>query len=458
MSRTISLLPVAFRIALREMRGGLKGFYIFLACIALGTAAIAAVNSVSSAITTSIASEGRSLLAGDMRFELNNREANEAELGFLEGLGTLSHSIGLRSMARLSDGTDQSLVEVKAVDGPYPLYGEVVTDPPGALRGLFTPASDGAYGALAAPLLLDRLGLKVGDEILIGNARFRIEASLVTEPDALSEGFGFAPRLLTSLEGLRATGLIQTGSLVEHAYKIRFDQGVQSIEEIRKRAQDEFPNAGWSIRGSDRAAPSLTENIERFSQFLTLVGLTALIVGGVGVANAVRSFLEAKRTVIATLKCVGAPAAAVVMVYLFQIAFIALVGIAIGLAIGAVSPMLAMPYLAMFLPVSAAPELHLPALALAAVFGVLTTLAFAILPLGHARQVPATALFREQGFQAGGLPSWPYVLATTVTLLVLAALAIWSAEDRFLAFLFMGSMALVFLILRVVAIAIEFIA
>lgn len=454
MSRAISLLPVAFRIALREMRGGLRGFYIFLACIALGTAAIAAVNSVSSAITASIASEGRSLLAGDIRFELNNREANDAELGFLEGLGKLSRSIGLRSMARLPDGADQSLVEVKAVDEAYPLYGEVVSNPPDRLQTLFTPARDGVYAALGAPLLLDRLGLKTGDEILIGNARFRIEASLVTEPDALSEGFGFAPRLLTSLEGLRATGLIQTGSLVEHAYKIKFDQ-TQSIEEIRKRAQEEYPNAGWAIRDSDRAAPSLTENVERFSQFLTLVGLTALIVGGVGVANAVRSFLESKRTVIATLKCVGAPAAAVVMVYLFQIAFIALVGITIGLFVGAVSPMVAMPYLARFLPVSAAPELHFPALALAAIFGLLTTLAFAILPLGHAREVPATALFREQGFEARALPSWPYALATVITLILLTALAIWSAEDRFLASLFMGAMALVFLILRLVAVVIE---
>lgn len=454
MSRAISLLPVAFRIALREMRGGLRGFYIFLACIALGTAAIAAVNSVSSAITASIASEGRSLLAGDIRFELNNREANDAELGFLEGLGKLSRSIGLRSMARLPDGADQSLVEVKAVDEAYPLYGEVVSNPPDRLQTLFTPARDGVYAALGAPLLLDRLGLKTGDEILIGNARFRIEASLVTEPDALSEGFGFAPRLLTSLEGLRATGLIQTGSLVEHAYKIKFDQ-TQSIEEIRKRAQEEYPNAGWAIRDSDRAAPSLTENVERFSQFLTLVGLTALIVGGVGVANAVRSFLESKRTVIATLKCVGAPAGAVVMVYLFQIAFIALVGITIGLFVGAVSPMVAMPYLARFLPVSAAPELHFPALALAAIFGLLTTLAFAILPLGHAREVPATALFREQGFEARALPSWPYALATVITLILLTALAIWSAEDRFLASLFMGAMALVFLILRLVAVVIE---
>ncbi|MBO3762514.1 ABC transporter permease [Ciceribacter sp. L1K22] len=451
MRKSLALVPVSFRIALREMRGGLSGFYIFLACIALGTAAIAAVNSVSSAITASITSEGRTLLAGDIRFELNNREASQSELAFLQKFGAVSQSVGLRSMARLPDGTDQSLVELKAVDESYPLYGELTTEPAGLAASLFAPPEESTYTALVAPLLLDRMGLSAGDHLLIGDARFRIAAAVVTEPDALSEGFGFAPRLMTSLAGLRATGLLQTGSLVEYTYKIRLSPSAPSIEDIREASQKDFPNAGWSIRSSDRAAPSLTENVQRFSQFLTLVGLTALVVGGVGVANAVRAFLDSKRTVIATLKCVGAPAGAVVMVYFFQIAFIALVGIVIGLVVGAAAPMLAMPYLARFLPISAGPELHGQALVLAALFGILTTLAFAIIPLGHARKVPATALFREHGTQSKGLPSWSYLTATAVTLLALATLAIWSAEDRFLALLFVGSMAVVFAVLRFVA-------
>lgn len=164
-----------------------------------------------------------------------------------------------------------------------------------------------------------------------------------------------------------------------------------------RRAPPRNSSAGWAIRTSDRAAPSLTENITRFSQFLTLVGLTALIVGGVGVANAVRAFLDSKRTTIATFKCLGAPAQVVVLIYLIQIAIIALGGILIGLVIGALSPMLAAQFLAQFLPVSTTPTLYPGALLLATLFGILTTLAFAILPLGHAREVPATALFREQG-------------------------------------------------------------
>ncbi|MGZ2485686.1 putative ABC transport system permease protein [Rhizobium pisi] len=449
-------VSLAFRLALRELRGGIRGFYIFLACIALGTGAIAAVNSVSQSITDTIASQGQELLAGDVRFELNNREATPQEMGFLEGLGTVSVSTGLRSMARKPDGSDQALVEVKAVDDAYPLYGRFEAEPNYPLTALLA-GEGGTYGAVAAPLLLDRLGLSVGDELLLGNVKLSITGTVKTEPDALSEGFGFAPRLLVSRRALEASGLIQTGSLVEHAYKIRLEDKAQ-MSGIQARAAREFPSAGWAIRTSDRAAPSLTENITRFSQFLTLVGLTALIVGGVGVANAVRAFLDSKRTTIATFKCLGAPAMTVVLIYLFQIAIIALGGILIGLVIGALSPILAAQFLAQFLPVSTAPTLYPGALLLATLFGILTTLAFAILPLGHAREVPATALFREQGFEARHLPSWPYILLAALFMAALAGLAILTAYDRFIAVVFVGAIVFAFVVLRLVAAAIAWLA
>jgi putative ABC transport system permease protein len=449
-------ISLAFRLALRELRGGLKGFYIFLACIALGTAAIAAVNSVSQSITDTIASQGQELLAGDVRFELNNREATPQEMNFLRGLGEVSVSTGLRSMARKPDGSDQALVEVKAVDDAYPLYGTFEAEPNYPLSSLLS-GEGGTYGAVVAPLLLERLGLQIGDELLLGNVKLSITGTVKTEPDALSEGFGFAPRMLVSRKALQASGLIQTGSLVEHAYKIKLeDRG--TMNGIQARASREFPAAGWSIRTSDRAAPSLTENITRFTQFLTLVGLTALIVGGVGVANAVRAFLDAKRTTIATFKCLGAPAAVVVWIYLFQIAIIAAGGILTGLVLGALSPMLAAQFLAQFLPVSTDPTLYPGALLLAALFGMLTTLAFAILPLGHAREVPATALFREQGFEARHLPSWPYVLLAALFMAALAGLAVLTAYDRFIAVVFVGAIIFAFVILRLVAALIAWLA
>ncbi len=443
-------LPLALRLALREMRGGLRGFYIFLACIALGTAAIAGVNSVSAAITQAIGTQGQTLLAGDVRFELTNRFATPEEMAYFESLGDVSLSTGLRSMARLADGSDQALVEARGVDGLYPLYGTLETAPQKPAAELFAKTGE-AYGAVVAPLLLDRLGLAVGDEILLGTARLKVTATLVREPDAVSEGFGFAPRLLLSEEALRATGLVQTGSLVKNAYRIRLADPALPLAGIRAAAGKAFPSAGWSIRTADAAAPSLTANITRFSQFLTLVGLTALIVGGVGVANAVRAYLDSKRSVIATFKCLGAPASLVALVYLAQIALIAAAGILIGLVAGALMPMVAMRFLEGILPVPAEAAIYPSALVLAAVFGLLTALAFAVLPLGHARAVPATALFREQGFEARGLPGWPYLLGAGLLLAALAGLAVLTAYDRRIALVFLGAIAFSFVVLRAVA-------
>ncbi|OCP37810.1 ABC transporter permease [Ensifer sp. LC163] len=454
---SIRLRPLlALRLALREMRGGLRGFYIFLACIALGTAAIAGVNSLSQSITATIASQGRDLLAGDIRFELNNRVATTEERAFLDGLGPVSVSAGLRSMARLPDGSNQALVELKAVDAAYPLYGRLESQPDQPLGSLLAQQGD-VFGAVAAPLLLDRLGISVGDEILLGNARIRISGTIVREPDALSDGFGFAPRLMVSAEALAASGLVQTGSLVEHGYKVKLSDPTR-VTAARSDAETRFPSAGWSIRTSSNAAPSLTANITRFSQFLTLVGLTALIVGGVGVANAVRAYLDQKRSVIATFKCLGAPASLVAMIYLSQILLIALIGIGLGLVLGALIPFVAAQFLADLLPISTEFRLYPGALGIAALFGVLTALAFAILPLGRARGIPATALFRQQGFDPTGFPAWPYLVGALACLIALAGLAIWTAYDRYISLVFLGAIAFAFIVLRLVSLLISWLA
>ncbi|MEM6460843.1 MAG: ABC transporter permease [Pseudomonadota bacterium] len=458
MSR-VAELKLALRLALREMRGGLYGFYIFLACIALGTAAIAGVNSVARSITSAITEEGQSILGGDVRFELQNRAADPDELAFLDRQGTLTQTVGLRSMTRLPDGSDQTLVEAKAVDPRYPLYGALLTTPPLGFDALFS-AKDGEYGVAVAPLLLDRLGVNVGDRVLLGNAQFEIRAVIDSEPDALSDGFGFAPRLLFSRGGLAASGLVQVGSLVEYAYKIRLAPGASdaAIRQLRQAADAEFPAAGWSFRSRSNAAPALSANIVRFSQFLTLVGLTALIVGGVGVANAVRAYLDSKRSVIATFKCLGASGGFVFSVYLIQIMIITTIGIAFGLVLGALMPVLASIALSEFLPVSSDVVLFPGALLFAAVFGYVTALAFAILPLGRSRDVPATALFREQGFDAAGLPKPLYLFAATVLVVVLASLAIFTSYDRFIATVFIGGIAFAFVILRLVSALIEYLA
>ena len=299
--RLIQDIPLALRLAIREMRGGFSGFYIFILCILLGTAAIAGVNSVSRSMTSAIDTQGQQILAGDIRFGLKNRLAKPDELAFIESLGKVSLASNLRSMVRRADKQTQALSELKAVDGAYPLYGTFQAEPNQPVQALLAK-TDGMHGALAQPMLLERLGVKVGDRILLGDLELVVRGTIVNEPDSLSDGFGFAPRLMVSRDALADSGLIQVGSLVDNYYRVKLDDPTIGRRIVRVDADKKFPEAGWSIRGAANAAPSLTENIERFSEFLTLVGLAALAAGGVGVANAVGAFLDQKRQIIASFK------------------------------------------------------------------------------------------------------------------------------------------------------------
>ncbi|TCD13915.1 ABC transporter permease [Oricola cellulosilytica] len=450
---------LATRFAARELRGGLTGFYVFLACIALGTAAIGAVNAVSQSITEGINQEGQVILGGDLRFELVHRTASAGERAFLDSLGDVAVSADMRSMARLEDQSDQSLVELKAVDGSYPLYGELVTKPALDRSALFGER-EGVYGLATQQILLDRLNLKVGDRVRLGNATYEIRATIEREPDAVSDGFAFAPKTLLSMEGLRASGLVQPGSLVEYVYKVRAPANTtpEGLRAMAERANAEFPTAGWSIRNRGNAAPALSANIERFAQFLTLVGLTALVTGGVGVANAVRAFLDSKRNVIATFKCLGAPGWFVTAVYLMQILAIALVGIAIGLVLASITPWIAVWALSDIIPLPADRGFYPAALGLATIFALVTTLAFAMLPLGRARDIPATALFREDGLQTDTRPRITYLLVSIVLIGLLAWLAVATSFDRKIAIIFLAGVAFSFAVLRAVSFGVQMIA
>lgn len=454
---------LALRFALREMRGGLTGFYIFLGCIALGVAAIGGVNSVARSIADGLAVEGQAILGGDVSFMLNQREVTEQERQFLNAQGTVSENITMRSMVRMTDGSDQALVEVKAVDSAYPLYGTLKLAPDLEASDRFA-LQDGAYGAAVPQLLLDRLGLKLGDQIMLGSAKFALRAIIESEPDMLGSGMALAPRFLTSDEALRASGLIQPGSLVNYIYKIALPDTAQAgaqdtrLAALEAAAEKNFPEAGWNIRNRNNAAPALSANIERFSQFLILVGLTSLIIGGVGVANAVRSFLDGKRPVIATFKSLGASADFVVLIYLFQIVAIALIGIVIGLVLSLGLSAAAIYGLSSYLPVSGGLKLYPQALLLATAFGLITTLIFALLPLGRARTIPATALFRQKGFDQSGWPPLLYMLTAGLLLLILIGLVLFFVEDQRIASVFIVGAVAAFIILRGVSYALRMLA
>jgi putative ABC transport system permease protein len=448
-------MPLLLRLAFRELRGGLRGFGIFLACIALGVAAIASVSSLSRSLTEGISREGRRILGGDMAFSLLQREAGPPERAFLESQGRVNVIATMRAMA-VAGEKGSGLVEMKAVDGGYPDVGMLETDPQLAPAEVFAERN-GVFGAVVDPALLARLDLKVGDRVTVGAANVELRARLVSEPDKIADGIGFGPRLLLSQDALKATGLVQPGSLVRWTYRLTLPLA-QSTEEGLTRIQAEanrvLPEAGWNIRTRLNADPRFARNIERFTQFLTLVGLTALLVGGVGVANAVRGFVDRKRASIATLKSLGAPGGQVVLLYLTQVMLIALVGIGIGLAFGAALPFVVTGLFGHLLPIPIQPTLAWSELGIALLYGVLTALVFALAPLGRAHDVPVSGLFRDQIDPERRWPRKRYLTALGLSVTALVGLALLAAYDRRIALMFVAAAAGSFLLLRLVALGI----
>ncbi|WP_298957434.1 ABC transporter permease [uncultured Methylobacterium sp.] len=443
-------LPLILRLALRELRGGLRGFAVFLACIALGVAAIAGVASISRSLTDGLAREGRRILGGDLSFGLIHREASPQERAFLAANGRVSTVAFTRAMATAADG-GAALVELKAVGPDYPALGALVTEPALAPADLFAER-DGTFGAAADPALFARLGLKPGDRVTVGDARIELRASLAAEPDKLASGIGFGPRLLTSEGALRASGLLQPGSLNRWVYRLALpDASDARVEAVMEEARRTLPEAGWEVRSRLAADPRFARSVERFTQFLTLVGLTALMVGGVGVANAVRAFVERKRPSIATLKSLGAPGGQVVALYLTQVMLIAALGIAIGLAVGAVLPFLVDAAFGAALPVPLDPTIAPGELAVAALYGGLTALAFAIGPLGRAHDVAVSGLFRDAVDPDRRRPRPVYLAVLGLALAGLVVLAVASAFDRRVALVFIVAAGLCFGLLRAVA-------
>ncbi|MBH0237822.1 ABC transporter permease [Methylobrevis albus] len=447
-------LSTAMRFALRELRGGLAGFRIFIACIALGVAAIAGVGSITRAITAGLEAEGGTILGGDLSFNRSMTAPTPEEAAFLAGLGRISTLAELRAMAR--SPTTQTLVEIKAIDDAYPLTGTMQLGAGGPLDAALAADAAGTFGAVVDPLLLARLDVEVGDTLEVGRTTVRIADSIAAEPDKVGSGIDFGPRLMLSREALDATGLIQPGSIIRYETRLKLPEPVTSdrVTAVADAVVAAFPEASWRVRSRDNASPGLQRNIDRFAQFLTLVGLTALVVGGVGVTNAVKSFLDRKRDSIAAFKALGAPGGFVVAVYLAQILVITLVGVVIGIAVGVLAPYFGGDALANVLNLPIVIGIYPVELVLAALYGILTALAFALWSLGRAHDVPVSALFRDRVAPETHRPRLIYIAATVASVATLAGLAILLAYDRYVAVVFVGAAAGAFLLLYGVALGI----
>ena len=397
--------------------------------------------------------EGRTLLGGDIAFSLIQREAKPEERAFLATQGTGVVVATMRGMVRAADG-QLALVELKSVDGAYPTLGRITAEPQLPMNELLAER-DGAFGAAADAVLLARLGLKIGDRVTVGVGDIR--NPLGDQRRARQARRRRRPWAALSDQRSRACArpsCCSRAAWCAGSIAIKLPDAAASEAAVlaaRRRRAQSLPDAGWEIRSRGNASPQLERNINRFTQFLTLVGLAALLVGGVGVANAVKSHLDRKRDVIATLKALGATGDGVFAIYLVQIVLLALVGSLIGLVVGAALPFAVVGVLGKLLPLPIQPAVHASDLALSLVYGLLTALAFALWPLGRVHDIPVATLFRETTGSEWRWPTRRYLLMMAAVIALLIAVAVGLAYDRRVALIFIGSSAAVFVLLRLIS-------
>ncbi len=433
-------MSLPLRFALRELRGGLTGLRLLAVCLILGVAALSGVGSLASAINQGLLDRGQLLLGGDVEARLSGRFASAEERARFDAKGDVAQVVRMRAMAG-APGGERTLAELKAVDPSWPLYGQF------AMVGGGTSLKPGEVAI--APAMAERLRLKPGGKLAIGLKTFTIAGIIASEPDKAGEGLGFGPGLVMPLADLEATGLIQPGSIFRSHYRIRLPADVDPAAVV-KALEAASPDAGFQFQDRNNGAPGTRQFVDRLGQFLTLVGLTALVVAGVGVGGGVSAYLGHKTKTIATLKTLGADTATIRATYLWQIGLVALGAVIIGLVIGAATPWLVVQFMADKLPVPPSLRPQWAALATATGYGLLIALAFALWPLAQAARMPAARLFRsitERRDRPG--------LGTVATIagagMAIIGLTLINATDRLFVLAFIGAALLLIALLWALA-------
>jgi putative ABC transport system permease protein len=430
-----------WRIARRDLQGGFRGLRLLFVCLFLGVTTLAAIGSLTASITGELSARGRTLLGGDIQIGMMQRQTSASEHASLAALGQVSDTIRLRSMARgaARNGVPGAvLTELKGVDSRYPLYGKLML-----AQGRYLPLSPDAV--VVDRSLAERLLLRVGDMLRYGEADFRVVGIIAAEPDRVGEGFTLGPVAIVSLDGLKRTKLLQPGALFETKYRVRLKPDIRPLEAIGQ-LNVHYPSAGWEYKHRDRAAGGATRFFERMGQFLSLIGLAALVIAGIGVSNGVASYLAIKRDGIATLKILGATSADISRIYLMQIGIVALLAVVFGLVLGAILPIALIALAHDVLPVQPGVGIFPIPLAVSAAYGLLIAFAFALPPLARARMQPVAAQFR-------GVVDGSVRIDTRTIMIVLGAavlvvlLALGTAREPLFAGIVLGSVAAVLLLL-----------
>ena len=439
-------------MAWRETRGSLRHFLFFFACITVGVAGLVGVTGFASSLESAIRKEGRKLVAGDLEIR-SHRPLSPHGLEVIQALrdrGILATTVyELIAMASDRERSLTQLVELKAVAAGYPFYGRLVTEPSGAAN-----SSLNTDNALVEEALMVRLGLQTGDRIRLGQAEFTIAGILKKEPDRVAGIFSLGPRVMISEEGLAATGLIQPGSRIRYRTLLKLPQTVD-IKSTQREIEASLSSEKATITSFEEAQPRLRRFLKNLNIYLGLVGLTALLVGGIGVASSVQVFLRGKLDTLAILKCLGARSGTILGVYLLQTLLLGLVGclagVGLGLGIQRFFPFL----LSDFLPVDLVWKVSFPPVVQGIAMGLLTTLLFSLWPLLGVRRASPAHVFRrdftpiESGMSREGKQApFTSILISAVIIGGLGLLALWQAGSFRVGGLFLGVLAASLLLLR----------
>jgi putative ABC transport system permease protein len=473
-------------MAWRETKGAWRHFLYFFACIAIGVGALVGVSLFSTNVERAVTKEARGLLGGDLEIRLTHllSLAGQAVLDSLDERGmALTHVSELVAMAARSthgSAVTQStqIIELKAVESTYPLYGAIRLDPAQLLDVLLHPderrcGGHSCFGAVVQDSLLIRMGLSVGDQLKIGQAMFLITGIVRTEPDRMANAFSLGPRVMIAQEGLRAAELIKPGSRVRERYLVKMPSDMP-LEPLLSELRDRLAADSARISSYRTAQSQLRQFLDQLSRYLGLIGLTALFIGGLGVGTSIHAFLRDKMRTIAILKSVGADSATVVSTYVVQAIFLGSVGSLAGILLGIALQRGLPPLMAGLFVSDLLEQLGVSSklswfsiwpLMKGATLGLLSTLLFTLWPLLKIRDVHPGAIFRRDAEQAtvehetppsrwwvtwGLADRWNVGTAGGI-ILGLCALSVWQAGSWSIGFLFLGALSLAITILFVCA-------
>jgi putative ABC transport system permease protein len=422
-----------FRVALLDLRGDWKRFGVLLACLALGTMTIAAVGSVGDALQDAIVRDATRLMGGDIEASRPDRRATPEERAFFETLGPVAEEDDSNGSATAGDNS--AFLDIVGVDNDYPLVGAVDSPqlPDGKKPGTLLDKRDGAWGALVNPIVLDRLGIDIGGRFKIGQTDYEVRGTLNSLPDGAARGFHLGLTTLISVDALAATPDARPplpGMLTQYRYKIVLanktaETALADYAAAAKAIAARFNDPTWAIRNPKDAAGDLARYYDVFTQFLLIVGLSALLVGGVGVSNAVSAYITAKQRSVATMRSLGATGNRIMAHFLLQLGILSAIGIVIGLAIGALATAVALPALGRILTVDLPPAIYPAALLTSAGFGILVAFAFSYIPLLRAQKLKPALLFRSVGGAAEKLDWREFVKPRALAPLFIAAVLIF---------------------------------